>query len=68
MNGNQSAKIYMVAMLALLTALLVGAVFFLAGMQSSSYLVSNGAEYSLRFIDQLVSATIARVPPIIIRG
>ena len=52
MNGSQSAKIYMVAMLALLTALLVGAVFFLAGMQSSSYLVSNGAEYSLQFIDQ----------------
>lgn len=44
-------RFYMIALLVFISAMALGALFFLSGMQSSSYILSDGVSLSLRYID-----------------
>ena len=52
MNGMQPGRVYAILLAFFMLALGSGVVFFLSGMQSSSYVVTDGFQSSLRYIDQ----------------
>lgn len=45
------SRFYLIALLVFISAMALGALFFLSGMQSSSYILSDGVSLSLRYID-----------------
>lgn len=44
-------RFYMLALLVFISAMALGALFFMSGMQSSSYVLSDGVSLSVKFID-----------------
>ena len=52
MNRGNGAAAYVIMMMVFLTALALGAVYFVTGMNASSYMVTDGVGYLLRFIDK----------------
>ena len=52
MNRGSSVTAYVILMLAFVAALALGLLYFITGMHASSYVITDGIEYTQRFINK----------------
>ena len=52
MNRGSSVSAYVILMLAFVAALALGSLYFITGMHASSYVITDGIEYTVRFINK----------------